>query len=84
MEMSEVSPRAGNRWAVRAEAGREGRSRSTVWVETMTEWSARATWRAGEAGRLLLKGAWRERKWPVAAVSRMATLFGGEGPKLLE
>ena len=38
----------------------------------MTDLSARATWRAGVAGRLLLKGALIDRKWPVAPVSRMA------------
>jgi hypothetical protein len=51
----------------------------------MREWLARATWRGGEAGRLLEYGALMDRKWPVAPVSRMALgrMFGGEGPKLL-
>jgi hypothetical protein len=53
MEMREVSPRAGNRWAVQAEMGRRGRCKSTWWEETITEWSARETWRAGDAMRLL-------------------------------
>ena len=80
MDRREVSPRAGNRWAVLADAGRLGRLRSTWWVDVMRDWSARATWMEGEEGRLFWYGALMEWKCPVAPVSRMA-MGGGEGPE---
>ena len=79
IEMSEVEPRAGNMWPVRAARGSvEGRLRATMWVDCMVEASGRVTTRGVGVRRMLEKCAWVEKKWLVQPVSAM---IGGEGPR---
>ena len=62
MEMSEVSPRAGKMWAMRAAGGRSGRWRSTMCVECMVLESGKETTRGSVTGRLLVKRALVDKK----------------------
>jgi hypothetical protein len=71
-ERRECDARPGMMCAVRAPAGRFGRSRVHVWVECtllpLGRWAMRGT----AAGRMLVAGALVVRKWLVAPESRIA------------
>ncbi len=58
--------------AVRAPAGRFGRSREHVWVECTLSPLGRRAMRGTAAGRMLVAGALVVRKWLVVPESRMA------------
>jgi hypothetical protein len=72
MERRECDARLGMMCAVRAPAGRFGRSRVHVWVECMLLPLGRRAMRGTAAGRMLVAGASVVRKWLVAPESRMA------------
>jgi hypothetical protein len=72
MERRECDTRPGMMCAVRAPAGRFGRSRVHVWVECTLLPLGRRVMRGTAAGRMLVAGTSVVRKWLVVPKSRMA------------
>ncbi len=72
LERRECDARPGMMCAVRAPAGRFGRSRVHVWVECTLLPLGKRAMRGTAAGRMLVAGTLVVRKWLVAPESRMA------------